>query len=67
MILFKIFLVILAIYITMLPSMIIYIDNETGEFSVESDKDYFLIPLKLLVMMIPGVAVIKAYRIYKKK
>ena len=66
MVLFKIFLVLLAIYIIMLPSMIIYIDNETDDFSVKSDKDYFLIPLKLFVMIIPGVAVVKAYKIYKK-
>ena len=66
MILFKIFLALLTIYLIMLPSMIIYIDNETDDFAVKSDKDYFLIPLKLFVMMIPGVAAVKAYKIYKK-
>ena len=66
MILFKIFLALLTIYLIMIPSMIIYIDNETDDFAVKSDKDIFLVTLKLFAMMIPGVAAVKAYKVYKK-
>ena len=67
MILFAIFKVLLAVYITIvLPPIVIYIGNETDDFSVKYDKDYFIVPLKLFVMLIPDVAIVKAYKIYKK-
>ena len=54
-----------AIYITVvLPQLDIYIhDNEP----VKSDEDLLLEPLRTFLMIIPGVAILKAYKVYKRK
>ena len=61
------FMTLYAIYCTFfLPILYIYISRETYCFDILSNEDYFLVMLKIIVMLIPGVAPVVAFIVYRK-
>ena len=55
-----------AVYCTFcLPMLYLYIGHKTSYLDVKSDEDYLLVMLRIILLLIPGVALVKAYKVYK--
>lgn len=64
MLLKMLFAIFYVVYFAFLPVLFIYIDDQTG-YITGPDAYSLLFLLRVLVLLLPGVALVKAYKVYK--